>query len=457
MRYVFRFGFALALGLALMAGCSDENGEGGSGGMAGAGGMAGTGGTAGTGLCEGVVCDADEDCLWGNCYALDCSLVEDDTACAAPEEFEWVPGLCSGDGCLPECEVLEQGGACNREDGIGVCSDSSCEARCENDDDCSDYKDCTSDTCLSNGLCESVAVQDGSPCAGGTCEGGACVLESQVLPCTEQGIRNAAAAGDGPYTFDCDGLQTIVTAAVITIDTDVVLDGEGLVKLDGSNEHQLFAVAEGVVAALQGFTLTRGAENGALYNAGTLMLANSTASNSSGWGLDNDGVMTVVNCTISGTTGNMGIPVASAQILNQGSLILINSTLSGTDGAAALASEGETVVRRSLIQGSCALLERPLTSEGYNVESPGDTCDFDPDGTDLVNVTAEQLKLGPLRDNGGPTMTHALGAGSVAIDRIRQEDCVDADGAQLTTDQRGEPRPETGGTMCDVGAFEVQP
>jgi hypothetical protein len=27
----------------------------------------------------------------------------------------------------------------------------------------------------------------------------------------------------------------------------------------------------------------------------------------------------------------------------------------------------------------------------------------------------------------------------------------------LTTDQRGEPRPETGGTMCDVGAFEVQP
>ena len=46
-----------------------------------------------------------------------------------------------------------------------------------------------------------------------------------------------------------------------------------------------------------------------------------------------------------------------------------------------------------------------------------------------------------------------LGAGSVAIDVIPAEDCVDADGAPLTTDQRGEPRPETGGTMCDVGAF----
>ena len=94
-------------------------------------------------------------------------------------------------------------------------------------------------------------------------------------------------------------------------------------------------------------------------------------------------------------------------------------------------------------------------SLGHNIESPGDTCGFDPDGTDQVNVTAEDLKLAPLADNGGPTMTHALLPGSVAIDVIPEEDCLDADGEPLTTDQRGEPRP--GGTMCDVGAFEVQP
>ena len=29
-------------------------------------------------------------------------------------------------------------------------------------------------------------------------------------------------------------------------------------------------------------------------------------------------------------------------------------------------------------------------------------------------------------------------------------------GAPLMTDQRGESRPETGGTLCDVGAFERQ-
>jgi hypothetical protein len=63
--------------------------------------------------------------------------------------------------------------------------------------------------------------------------------------------------------------------------------------------------------------------------------------------------------------------------------------------------------------------------------------------------------LGPLQDNGGPTMTHALGAGSVAIDVIPGAECLDAEGEPLTTDQRGEPRP--GGSTCDVGAFEVQP
>ena len=95
-----------------------------------------------------------------------------------------------------------------------------------------------------------------------------------------------------------------------------------------------------------------------------------------------------------------------------------------------------------------------MTSNGYNIESPGDSCGLT-DPTDLVNVSAAELNLGPLADNGGPTLTHALLPSSVAIDHISPEMCLDADGQPLTTDQRGEPRP--GGTMCDVGAFEVQP
>jgi hypothetical protein len=101
------------------------------------------------------------------------------------------------------------------------------------------------------------------------------------------------------------------------------------------------------------------------------------------------------------------------------------------------------------VQGDCTG-DHVITSNGYNIESPGNTCGFDQTG-DLVNITEGQLDLGELADNGGPTMTHALGADSVAIDHIPAVDCG------VTTDQRGEPRPETGGDACDVGSFERQP
>ena len=99
------------------------------------------------------------------------------------------------------------------------------------------------------------------------------------------------------------------------------------------------------------------------------------------------------------------------------------------------------------------------TSGGYNIESPGNTCGFDQTG-DQASVTTEQLNLGPLADNGGPTMTHALQTVpvvSAAIDQIPADACVDADDEPLTTDQRGEPRPAGAESKCDVGSFEVQP
>jgi hypothetical protein len=55
-------------------------------------------------------------------------------------------------------------------------------------------------------------------------------------------------------------------------------------------------------------------------------------------------------------------------------------------------------------------------------------------------------RLGPLQDNGGPTQTEALQAGSAAIDQ--------GAGCEIT-DQRGLPRPS--GPACDIGAYEVTP
>jgi hypothetical protein len=54
--------------------------------------------------------------------------------------------------------------------------------------------------------------------------------------------------------------------------------------------------------------------------------------------------------------------------------------------------------------------------------------------------------LGDLADNGGPTKTHALLAGSPAIDK--------GDPFGATTDQRGVARPQ--GAASDIGAFESE-
>jgi CSLREA domain-containing protein len=64
--------------------------------------------------------------------------------------------------------------------------------------------------------------------------------------------------------------------------------------------------------------------------------------------------------------------------------------------------------------------------------------------------TSADPKLGPLQDNGGRTFTHALLAGSPAINSGGA--CNDPHGAPLMTDQRGVHR--SLGAGCDMGAYE---
>jgi hypothetical protein len=338
---------------------------------------------------------------------------------------------------------------------------------------------------------------------GGT--GGSVACEGNVCPCNEAGIRAAIeAGGTDPYTFDCEGPTTVVTRDEIIIDNDVILDGEGNLTVDGDEDHPVFFVPEDVTAELLGFNVARGLADGSdtdngrgggignqgaltlnqstvsdnecvrssggglctgggINNAGTLSLLYSTVSGNAadnrGGGIHNGGSLIVTNSTVSGNDekdiyGSGVITVTNSTLSDifitpSGALTLLNSTVSGkvtNFGGGPGSSPGSIIMVNSLVDGDC---EGPITSNGYNIESPGDTCGFDQTG-DLVNITEGQLNLGELADNGGPTMTHALGEGSVAIDVIPGEDC------EVDEDQRGEPRPETGGTMCDVGSFEAQ-
>jgi hypothetical protein len=78
------------------------------------------------------------------------------------------------------------------------------------------------------------------------------------------------------------------------------------------------------------------------------------------------------------------------------------------------------------------------------------------DGTCNFTQTGDQSGidplLGPLQDNGGPTFTHALLAGSPAVDHIPLG--VNGCGEPGDMDQRGVARPQ--GPNCDIGAYDLQ-
>jgi hypothetical protein len=347
-----------------------------------------------------------------------------------------------------------------------------------------DFNDCTAEMCDPTVGCEQTPVADGTQCAGGTCQTGACELTGSVLPCSEQGIRNAiAAGGDEPYTFDCDGTTPVVTQAAIAINNNVILDGEGNLTVTGSNPHSFFIVEEEVTTELRRFTMTGGAPlplpsqkigefpaASGILNNGTLTMTSSTVSNKPGNGIANGGTLTLTNCTLSGNragllaggidnggtltmtnstvSGNSGV---AGGIRNIGTLTMTNSTLSGNmandpenEGSAIVNGEDATLtVTNNLVDGDCSN-DGVITSNGYNIESPGDTCGLDQEG-DQSGVSTVLLDLQPLANNGGPTMTHAITNDSAAFN---------AGTCEVDKDQRDVDRPQ--GTECDVGAFELE-
>ena len=182
---------------------------------------------------------------------------------------------------------------------------------------------------------------------------------------------------------------------------------------------------EGAVtdSTIDGNTAANGGAGVFVGPSGNVIITNSTVSGNStagqGGGVTTAGSVTLNNCTVADNSAGLG-----STILNNGSVTLSNTLVSG----------------ESFTNGQ-------VNTGGGNIESPGNTLGLAGPG-DQVDVSAQDLALGSLDDNGGPTETHALLAGSVAIDRIPVDDCI------VDADQRGEPRP--GGTSCDVGAFEVQ-
>jgi hypothetical protein len=159
--------------------------------------------------------------------------------------------------------------------------------------------------------------------------------------------------------------------------------------------------------------------------------------------------LTIINSTISGnSTGDPDYGDGGGVGAN--SVTILNSTVTGNSAAICGGVCGGTVEIGNTILNANASgnIEGTVTSHGYNVSSD--------DGGGLLTGPGDQINtdplLGPLQDNGGPTLTHLPLAGSPAID---------AGDPNFTPppfrDQRGPCFHRVFGRRIDIGSVETQP
>lgn len=183
-----------------------------------------------------------------------------------------------------------------------------------------------------------------------------------------------------------------------------------------------------------------------------------------------DGTLTLINSTIALNQAQ----IAGGGVKSEGTLAVGQSTITQNVTSAATPNRAQGLacggpacfIRNIIVAGNGAAprgdTEGVIGSFGYNII--GKTTDslgnpitvITPTTGDHFGVGAAAVHLQFLGTYGGPTMTVALGAGSIAIDAGHS--------SGFTIDQRGEPRPcdqagvanAPGGDGADIGAFEVQ-
>jgi CSLREA domain-containing protein len=186
----------------------------------------------------------------------------------------------------------------------------------------------------------------------------------------------------------------------------------------------------------------------------TAIVDNSVHFVSGGGGIFSRAPMTLTNVTLSGNMSTYGGAIrtygATADMHLRNVTISDNTALyDGSDGISHAAESVHTLENTIIGDnngGNCAG-DATIVSLGHNLDSDGSCGLGDP--TDITGVSP---LLGPLQDNGGSTLTHALQPGSPAID-------AGDNGVCPATDQRGESRPQDGdadgNSDCDVGAYEA--
>ncbi len=256
-------------------------------------------------------------------------------------------------------------------------------------------------------------------------------------------IRNGAPinASNGGGIWIASTNTTIANTAIIN---NTAGDSGGGIVIDGGASTNVT-----ILNSLISGNKTTGFSNPTLYGRGG--------------GIFNWGNLTVVNSTISGNSSNKW----GGGILNYGIVSLNNVTVTGNtadsdhtndaSGGGLYNATGTNIIGLLYVKNSLIANNQDLsgvatdcggtgfyTSQNNNLIGNTTGCQLTGDlDHNIINVNP---LLDVLANNGGQTQTHALLAGSPAINAGDNLTCA-------KSDQRGVYRPQ--GTACDIGAYEL--
>jgi hypothetical protein len=260
--------------------------------------------------------------------------------------------------------------------------------------------------------------------AGGILNNGSLTLDHVAL------TQNTMATNAGDWWQGGGGIYNGGGATLNLIDSSVTNNNA---RWSGGGIYSFLNTTTNIVRS----TISGNVSNdvgGGIRSLGNMTISNSTLSGNqaTAWHggaiFHTDAAMEITNSTIANNIGPDWAPSAVFLGSFNGavpSLKLTNTIITGNHWYACEWHTAGSVV---------------MTSGGHNLIQDG-SCN--PVPSDLINGNAQ---IGPLADNGGPTLTHALQAGSPAINAADDALCP-------TTDQRGVARPQ--GVHCDIGAYEA--
>lgn len=288
------------------------------------------------------------------------------------------------------------------------------------------------------------------------------------------------------------GTISLISEIKITNDISIYGNPHSRVVINGSNKNRIFFILPNAKVSMFNLTIVGGTgrdgeyldndhgdnnsdskwSGGGIKNQGELTLFASTVSGNTttpfqaggGGGLSNmpGATLYIINSTVSGNSTKDG--GKGGAIYNLGALYLTNSTISNNFSPAStggIYNEGTVQIANSIVAGNSGAVPEDIVStgsivsNGHNFIGVGATGNPS-DKTFLNTSTSLSGLIGVLKDNGGPTYTHALSVTSPAIDMGRNQDAKDRLGQPLLNDQRGRTFNRIVNGIVDIGSYEAQ-